>query len=68
MNQSKFIILDLQGKKLKEVWLPLRQSGEWFQHSLTQWVRHDCSHPTFTIKNNTLYQLLIISPGTFLPR
>lgn len=57
-NQSKFIILDLKGKKLKEVWLPIHQSDSWFQHSLTQWVRRGCSHPTFTIKNNTLYHLV----------
>ncbi|NIM11438.1 MAG: hypothetical protein GTO45_36855 [Candidatus Aminicenantes bacterium] len=56
-NQSKFIILDLKGKKLNEVWLPLRQSDQWFQHSLTQWVRRRCSHPTYTIKNNFFYHL-----------
>jgi len=62
-NQSKFIILDLKGKKLNEVWLPLRQSDQWFQHSLTQWVRRGCSHPTFTIKNNTFYHLVESEDG-----
>jgi hypothetical protein len=57
-DQSKFIILDLKGKKLKEVWLPIHQSERWFQHFLTQWVRRGCFHPTFTIKNNTLYHVV----------
>jgi hypothetical protein len=58
-NQSKFIILDLKGKKLKEVWLFFHQSDLWFHHSLTQWVGRGCHHPTFTIKNDTLYHLVV---------
>ena len=58
-NQSKFIILDLKGKKLQEVWLSFHQSDQWFHHSLTQWVRHGCSHPTFTFRNDTLYHLVM---------
>jgi hypothetical protein len=62
-NQSKFIILDLKGKKLKEAWLPLVQSDRWFQHRLTQWVRFGCSHPTFTIRDNTFYHLAETEDG-----
>ncbi|MCP4218342.1 MAG: hypothetical protein GY765_27140 [bacterium] len=62
-DRSKFIILDLEGKKIKEAWLPFPQTDDWFQHSMSQWIRHRSSHPTFCIKGHTLYRLIAEEDG-----
>jgi len=57
-GKSEFVILDLKGKLLKKVFLPFNQSDEWFHYSLAKAVSQASPHPTFTIKNGKLYQLI----------
>ncbi len=57
-EKSEFVILDLEGKLLKKVFLPFNQSDEWFHYSLTKLASHYSPHAAFTIKNGKLYQLM----------
>jgi hypothetical protein len=57
-EKSEFVILDLEGKLLKKVFLPFNQSDEWFHYSLTKLASQFSPHATFTIKNGKLYQLI----------
>jgi hypothetical protein len=57
-EKSEFVILDLEGKLLKKVFLPFNQSDERFHYSLTKFASHYSPHATFTIKNGNLYQLM----------
>jgi hypothetical protein len=57
-DKSEFVILDLKGKLLKKVFLPFDQSDEWFHYSLAKFASQASPHPTFTIKNGKLYQLI----------
>jgi hypothetical protein len=57
-GKSKFIILDLSGQLLKEVYVPFNYGEQWFHHSLAKQIRPGSTHPTFTVKNGILYQLV----------
>ncbi|MCP5108241.1 MAG: hypothetical protein GY950_32950 [bacterium] len=57
-GKSEFVILDLKGKLLKKIFLPLDTGDEWFQYSLFKNVSRKISNPTFTIKDGVLYQLI----------
>ncbi len=57
-GKSQFIILDTKGKLIRETFLPFERGDDWFQHSLTKSTRRHIGNPTFTIRNNKLYQLV----------
>ncbi|MCP5053745.1 MAG: hypothetical protein GY940_41650 [bacterium] len=57
-GKSKFVILNLKGKLLKEVWVPFDQGDEWFHYSLFKTVSKASPNPTFTIKNSNIYRLM----------
>ena len=44
-EKSEFVILDLNGKLLKTVFLPFNQSDEWFHYSLAKTVSQASPHP-----------------------
>lgn len=57
-KKSKFVILDIEGKLIKEVFVPFDQSEQWFHYSLAKALRYVSQHPTFSIKNGKMYQLI----------
>jgi hypothetical protein len=57
-RKSKFVILDFNGKLIKEVFVPFDQNEQWFHYSLAKALRYVSQNPTFSIKNGKIYQLL----------
>lgn len=57
-GKSKFIIIDVNGKHIKDVFVPFDQGEQWFHYSLAKALRYVSQNPTFSIKNGNIYQLV----------
>ena len=56
-DKAQFIILNLKGKLIKEVYLPFDNSDKWFHYSLYENVAHRILNGGFTIKDGKLFRL-----------